>query len=74
MNKGAVPMRVIAYYGPGDRMGDLSDLGYWAKTAIDVLVECGVIQNDSPVYIRPFIADCARDKNPRLEIRWGKDA
>ena len=74
MTPGPVPVAVIAYYGPGERMSDLSDLGFLAKVPLDCLVECGVFQNDSPRFIKPFIADCQRDRTwPRLTVLWGQD-
>ena len=71
---GPVPLAVIAYYGKGERMGDLSDLGFLAKTPIDCLVQCGVFENDSPAHLRPFFADCERGERSMLVILWADDA
>ena len=72
---GIVPLAVIGYVGKGQRMPDLSDLGFLVKTQIDTLVQEGVLLNDSPACVRPFLADCFRDHdNPRVEIIWGQDA
>lgn len=72
---GAVPLVVVVYVGKGQKLPDLSDVGFWAKRAIDSLVQCGVFATDSPVGLRPFLADAHRDpKHPRLEVLWGADA
>ena len=72
---GVVPLAVIGYVGKGQRMPDLSDIGYLAKTQIDVMVAEGVLLNDSPACVRPFFADCFRDvDNPRVDVLWGQDA
>ena len=72
---GVVPLAVIGYVGKGQRMPDLSDIGYLAKTQIDVMVAEGVLLNDSPACVRPFFADCFRDHdNPRVDVLWGQDA
>ena len=72
---GVVPLAVIGYVGKGQRMPDLSDLGYWCKGVIDLMVQEGVFLNDSPAHLRPFLADCFRDvNNPRVDVLWGNEA
>ena len=72
---GVVPLAVIGYVGKGQRMPDLSDLGFMLKVPLDILVREGVIQNDSPAFVKPFFADCFRDhENPRVMVLWGQDA
>ena len=75
LSDAVVPLAVVAYVGHGDRLPDLSDLGFWCKTCLDSLVQCGVFRDDSARWLRPFYADAERDNgNPRLEILWADDA
>ena len=72
---GVVPLAVIGYVGKGQRMPDLSDIGFLMKLNLDLLVQEGVLLNDSPACVRPFFADCFRDHdNPRVDVLWGADA
>ena len=72
---GVVPLAVIGYVGKGQRTPDLSDIGFLMKLNLDLLVQEGVLLNDSPACVRPFFADCFRDHdNPRVDVLWGADA
>lgn len=73
---GCVPLLVVAHIAKGQRSPDLSDLGFWVKTAIDVLVEEGVFENDSPRYLNPFVSTIGKTRvaTPGVELVWGEDA
>lgn len=69
--QGEYPVALVAtaYLGKGQRC-DPSDLGTWAKVAIDVLVASGLLAGDDASHVRPFVALVERDrKQPRLELR-----
>ena len=56
---------------PARWRADCADVGGWAKSALDALVEMGVWPDDDSRYIRPFVGDVQHDKtNPRLELEW----
>lgn len=72
-DRGGYPVHlyVTAFLGPRQR-ADASDVGGWGKTAIDVLVEMGVLRGDGSASVNPFTASVRTDdrQHPRLEVWW----
>ena len=61
-------MIVTAYLGTGQSC-DPSDLGSWAKSAVDFMVKKKVIASDSSACVSEFTTYVSRDRKwPRLEI------
>ena len=64
------PVRVtVTWWAPNARRRDPDCLGPWCKAALDALVSCGVLVDDSHRYVLAVTQEIRLDRdNPRITI------
>ncbi|WP_227979950.1 hypothetical protein [Nocardia spumae] len=64
------PVRVtVTWWAPNARRRDPDSLGPWCKAALDALVSCGVLTDDSHRYVLAVTQEIRLDRdNPRITI------